>query len=68
MGTVRRLRTAANGAVVVRLHELESHQEMMKTTDPTKMDCYIGDRVMCVQVHGDAAFTGQGVVMESLGT
>ncbi|KAF9019090.1 dehydrogenase E1 and transketolase domain-containing protein 1 [Hymenopellis radicata] len=24
-------------------------------------------RVMCVQLHGDASFTGQGVVMESLG-
>ena len=40
---------------------------MMKTTNPNTMDCYIGDRVLCVQVHGDAAFTGQGVVMESLG-
>lgn len=30
-------------------------------------DCTLGDRVMCVQLHGDAAFTGQGVVMESLG-
>ncbi|KAI8990264.1 oxoglutarate dehydrogenase, E1 component [Pilobolus umbonatus] len=29
--------------------------------------CNLGDRVMCVQIHGDAAFAGQGVVMESLG-
>ncbi|KAG8855335.1 hypothetical protein FRB96_007133 [Tulasnella sp. 330] len=30
-------------------------------------DCALGDKVMCVQLHGDAAFTGQGVVMETLG-
>ncbi|KAG0041429.1 hypothetical protein BGZ83_001822 [Gryganskiella cystojenkinii] len=30
-------------------------------------ECQLGDKVMCVQLHGDAAFTGQGVVMESLG-
>jgi probable 2-oxoglutarate dehydrogenase E1 component DHKTD1 len=30
-------------------------------------DCMLGDKVMCVQLHGDASFTGQGVVMESLG-
>ena len=30
-------------------------------------DCKLGDWVMCVQLHGDASFTGQGVVMESLG-
>ncbi|KAG7444529.1 2-oxoglutarate dehydrogenase, E1 component [Guyanagaster necrorhizus] len=30
-------------------------------------DCKLGDRVMCVQLHGDASFTGQGIVMESLG-
>ena len=30
-------------------------------------DCMLGDKVMCVQLHGDAAFTGQGIVMESLG-
>jgi len=30
-------------------------------------DCHLGDRVMCVQIHGDAAFTGQGVIMETLG-
>lgn len=29
--------------------------------------CMLGDRVMCVQLHGDAAFTGQGVVTETLG-
>ncbi|CAG8496484.1 15859_t:CDS:10 [Acaulospora morrowiae] len=30
-------------------------------------DCELGDRVMCTQLHGDAAFTGQGIVMESFG-
>jgi hypothetical protein len=30
-------------------------------------DCMLGDRAMCVQLHGDASFAGQGVVMESLG-
>jgi probable 2-oxoglutarate dehydrogenase E1 component DHKTD1 len=30
-------------------------------------DCMLGDKVMSVQLHGDAAFTGQGIVMESLG-
>ncbi|KAH7929958.1 2-oxoglutarate dehydrogenase, E1 component [Leucogyrophana mollusca] len=30
-------------------------------------DCKLGDKVMCVQLHGDASFTGQGVVMETLG-
>lgn len=30
-------------------------------------ECQLGDRVLCVQLHGDAAFAGQGVVAESLG-
>ena len=30
-------------------------------------ECYPGDKVLCVQLHGDASFTGQGVVMEGLG-
>lgn len=30
-------------------------------------ECQLGDKVMCVQLHGDAAFAGQGVVAESLG-
>ena len=33
----------------------------------TEKDCWIGDRVLCLQLHGDAAFTGQGVVTETLG-
>jgi hypothetical protein len=30
-------------------------------------ECKLGDKVMCVQLHGDAGFTGQGVIMEALG-
>jgi len=30
-------------------------------------ECQLGDRILCVQLHGDAAFAGQGVVAESLG-
>ncbi|KII87937.1 hypothetical protein PLICRDRAFT_92812 [Plicaturopsis crispa FD-325 SS-3] len=30
-------------------------------------ECELGDKVMAVQLHGDASFTGQGVVMEGLG-
>ncbi|KAI9095871.1 thiamine diphosphate-binding protein [Phlyctochytrium arcticum] len=33
----------------------------------SEQDCFIGDRVMCIQMHGDAAFCGQGVVTETLG-
>ncbi|CAG8546415.1 38028_t:CDS:10 [Gigaspora margarita] len=33
----------------------------------SETDCELGDRVMCIQLHGDAAFTGQGVIMESFG-
>ncbi|KAI8895238.1 thiamine diphosphate-binding protein [Globomyces pollinis-pini] len=33
----------------------------------TQQDCFLGDKVLCVQLHGDAAFTGQGVVTETLG-
>ncbi|KAI5981244.1 dehydrogenase E1 and transketolase domain-containing protein 1 [Pisolithus albus] len=29
--------------------------------------CMLGDKVICVQIHGDASFTGQGIVMETLG-
>ncbi|KAF8498860.1 dehydrogenase E1 and transketolase domain-containing protein 1 [Gautieria morchelliformis] len=30
-------------------------------------ECTLGDKVMCVQLHGDASFTGQGIVMEAFG-
>ncbi|KAG1828499.1 thiamine diphosphate-binding protein [Suillus variegatus] len=42
---------------------------LLKTLSSGKdnQDCMLGDKVMCVQLHGDASFTGQGVVMETLG-
>jgi probable 2-oxoglutarate dehydrogenase E1 component DHKTD1 len=41
--------------------------ELLSSIATTGNDaCSLGDRVMCVQLHGDAAFAGQGVVMESL--
>jgi len=30
-------------------------------------NCMLGDKAICVQLHGDASFTGQGVIMETLG-
>ena len=33
----------------------------------TEQNCSLGDRVICIQMHGDSAFTGQGVVTETLG-
>jgi probable 2-oxoglutarate dehydrogenase E1 component DHKTD1 len=36
---------------------------LLKTTPS---DCALGDRVLCVQLHGDAAFSGQGIVAETL--
>ncbi|KAJ2196446.1 hypothetical protein GGH18_001623 [Coemansia sp. RSA 530] len=35
-----------------------------KNTDP---GCALGDRLIGIQIHGDAAFSGQGVIMETLG-
>ncbi|KAF8331280.1 dehydrogenase E1 and transketolase domain-containing protein 1 [Cantharellus anzutake] len=37
---------------------------LVKDADP---DCKLGDKVICIQLHGDAAFTGQGVLMEGFG-
>ena len=40
-------------------------QYSLLKSSPT--ECKLGDKVMCVQLHGDASFAGQGIVMESLG-
>ncbi|KAF9051710.1 dehydrogenase E1 and transketolase domain-containing protein 1 [Panaeolus papilionaceus] len=49
----------------VAMGKTRAKQYSLLKTSPD--DCSLGDKVMCVQLHGDAAFTGQGVVMESLG-
>ncbi|KAK0189264.1 thiamine diphosphate-binding protein [Armillaria mellea] len=49
----------------VALGKARAKQYSLLKTSPE--DCKLGDRVMCVQLHGDASFTGQGVVMETLG-
>ncbi|KAJ6508615.1 Transketolase, pyrimidine binding domain-containing protein [Mycena sanguinolenta] len=49
----------------VALGKTRAKQYSLLKTSPE--DCNLGDRVMCVQLHGDASFAGQGVVMESLG-
>jgi probable 2-oxoglutarate dehydrogenase E1 component DHKTD1 len=49
----------------IALGKTRAKQFSLLKTSPK--DCQLGDRVMCVQLHGDASFTGQGVVMESLG-
>ncbi|KAJ3228002.1 hypothetical protein HDU81_006369 [Chytriomyces hyalinus] len=40
--------------------------EKMTQSSTSSPECDIGDRVLCVQLHGDSAFAGQGVVMETL--
>ncbi|KAF8575257.1 dehydrogenase E1 and transketolase domain-containing protein 1 [Ramaria rubella] len=41
---------------------------LLKSPDyASNAHCTLGDKVMCVQLHGDASFTGQGVVMEGFG-
>lgn len=49
----------------VALGKTRAKQYSLLKTSPA--DCTLGDKVMCVQLHGDASFTGQGIVMESLG-
>ncbi|KAK2467971.1 hypothetical protein APHAL10511_000266 [Amanita phalloides] len=49
----------------VALGKTRAKQFSLLKTSPA--DCQLGDRALCVQLHGDASFTGQGVIMESLG-
>ncbi|TFK38288.1 Transketolase, pyrimidine binding domain-containing protein [Crucibulum laeve] len=55
----------AEAANPVALGKTRAKQYALLRSHPE--DCNLGDKVMCVQLHGDASFTGQGVVMESLG-
>lgn len=49
----------------VALGKTRAKQYSLLKTSPE--DCQLGDRVMCVQLHGDASFAGQGVIMETFG-
>ncbi|KAF7314353.1 2-oxoglutarate dehydrogenase E1 component mitochondrial [Mycena kentingensis (nom. inval.)] len=49
----------------IALGKTRAKQYALLKTSPD--DCSLGDKVMCVQLHGDASFTGQGVIMEGLG-
>jgi probable 2-oxoglutarate dehydrogenase E1 component DHKTD1 len=49
----------------VAMGKARAKQYSLLKTSPE--NCTLGDKVMCVQLHGDASFTGQGVIMESLG-
>ncbi|EIM89258.1 dehydrogenase E1 and transketolase domain-containing protein 1 [Stereum hirsutum FP-91666 SS1] len=49
----------------IALGKTRAKQYSLLHTSPD--DCMLGDKVMCVQLHGDASFTGQGIVMEGLG-
>jgi probable 2-oxoglutarate dehydrogenase E1 component DHKTD1 len=51
--------------VPVAMGKTRAKQYSLLKTSP--VECKLGDKVMCVQLHGDAGFTGQGVIMEALG-
>ncbi|KAI3651269.1 hypothetical protein MP228_004750 [Amoeboaphelidium protococcarum] len=51
----------------VAMGKARAKQMYMLDTNSEGLECTLGDRVMCIQLHGDSAFTGQGVVMETLG-
>jgi probable 2-oxoglutarate dehydrogenase E1 component DHKTD1 len=51
----------------VALGKARAKQTWLLDNETEGPNCALGDRVMCIQLHGDAAFSGQGVVMETLG-
>lgn len=51
----------------VALGNARARQMYMYDSGIESKECTIGDKVLCVQLHGDSAFTGQGVVTETLG-
>ncbi|KAI9346426.1 thiamine diphosphate-binding protein [Zopfochytrium polystomum] len=58
---------AVNPVAAGKARARQMHLYEEKVTGNLLGDCQIGDQVMCVQLHGDSAFTGQGVVTETLG-
>jgi len=58
---------AVNPVAVGKARGKQMYLYEAKTKDNKLGDCHIGDRVLSIQLHGDAAFTGQGIVMETLG-
>ncbi|KAG1667322.1 putative 2-oxoglutarate dehydrogenase E1 component DHKTD1, mitochondrial [Nymphon striatum] len=55
---------AVNGVV---LGKTRGRQQSLRDGDyALEMNGSIGDKVLCIQVHGDASFAGQGIVMEGL--
>eukprot|EP00127_Corallochytrium_limacisporum_P002926 Clim_evm15s143 gene=Clim_evmTU15s143 len=53
-----------NPVAVGKTRSRQQYLAATKYRDDT--ECQPGDRVLCVQMHGDAAFAGQGVVTETL--
>ncbi|KAJ8482385.1 hypothetical protein ONZ45_g14964 [Pleurotus djamor] len=49
----------------VALGKTRAKQYSLLKTSPA--NCKLGDKAMCVQLHGDASFAGQGVIMETFG-
>ena len=56
---------AANPVAVGKARARQMH--LFEQGDEEGENCSIGDRVMALQLHGDAAFTGQGINQETLG-
>eukprot|EP00123_Amoebidium_parasiticum_P013663 comp22085_c2_seq1/m.32201 comp22085_c2_seq1/g.32201 ORF comp22085_c2_seq1/g.32201 comp22085_c2_seq1/m.32201 type:complete len:932 (-) comp22085_c2_seq1:38-2833(-) len=58
---------ASNPVAVGKTRAKQLHLLNTKYSNDKEVACSLGDKAMCLQIHGDAAFAGQGVVMETLG-